>query len=286
MLALYAAGCQRVGQQATVASTSPPTQTQPSAVAPERSSSTTAAPVSLPPAGGPFSYQIGGAYPPPSGVTIVDRDHTAAPDPRVFSICYVNAYQAQPDAVTWWVTHHPDLLLRAADGSLVIDQQWHEPLFDIRTATRRDELMTIVGSWIDGCAARGYRAVEADNLDSYTRSTGLLSATDALSFGRLLADRAHRVRLSVGQKNAADLSAAARGVGFDFAVAEECQVYSECETYTATYGAHLIEIEYTDGPPSAFTTACGLHGKDASVVLRDRDVTPLGDARYVERWCP
>lgn len=273
VLALYAAGCERVGQQ-SVDADPPPT------------AAPVAAPVLLPPPGGRFSYQIGGAYPPPAGVTIVDRDHTTAPDPRVFSICYLNAFQAQPDAVTWWTTHHPDLLLRDAGGSLVIDQQWHEPLFDIRTATRQDELMTVVGSWVDDCAARGYRAVEADNLDSYTRSDGLLSANDALLLGRRLAERAHRARLSLGQKNAAELSAAARGLGFDFAVAEECQAYSECETYTAAYGAHLIEIEYTDGPSSAFTTACGLRGKDVSVVLRDRDVTPLGDPRYVERYCP
>lgn len=241
--------------------------------------------MSLPPVHGRFSYQISGAYPPPAGVSIVDRDHTDAADPTRFSICYVNAYQAQADAVRWWTDHHRDLLLRDAAGQLVIDQQWDEPLLDISTPTRRAALLEVVGGWFDECAQRGYRAVEADNLDSYTRSHGRLSAADALTFGQLLAGRAHRNHLSLGQKNAEELAAQAHRAGFDFAVVEECQVYSECDAYTAVYGRALIEIEYTDQPIEAFVTACRLRGATASVVLRDRQVTLPGDPAHVERWC-
>jgi hypothetical protein len=190
-----------------------------------------------PPVHGRFSYQIGSAYRPPDGVAIVDRDHTDSADPRVFSICYVNAYQAQSDAVDWWTGNRPDLLLRDSAGALIGDQQWSEPLFDISTSSRRAALLAVVGGWIDGCAARGYRAVEADNLDSYTRSEGHLSAGDALAYGHLLAARAHSDHLSIAQKNAPDLAAQARRAGFDFAVAEECQVYSECDAYTGSTGA-------------------------------------------------
>jgi hypothetical protein len=241
--------------------------------------------VSLPPPHGRFSYQISGAYTRPAAVTIVDRDHTDPPDPAAFSICYVNAYQAQPEAVGWWTSHHPDLLLRDANGNLVVDTQWNEPLFDISTSARRAELLGVVGGWLDGCAARGYRAVEADNLDSYTRAHSRLDAADALSYGHLLAGRAHRDGLALGQKNATDLSAHAHRLGFDFAIAEECQVYAECDAYTSVYGVHLIEIEYTDQPITAFTTACRLRGTTVSIVLRDRDVVPAGDPGHVERWC-
>lgn len=55
--------------------------------------------VRLPDAGEPFDYQLGGAYTPPTGVRTVVRDRTAAPAPGLYNICYVNAYQAQPDAV-------------------------------------------------------------------------------------------------------------------------------------------------------------------------------------------
>ncbi|MCL4288166.1 MAG: hypothetical protein KJ006_11045, partial [Thermoleophilia bacterium] len=52
-----------------------------------------------PPANAGFDYQIGGDYPLPAGVSVVSRDWfsgSPAPDPA-YSICYVNAFQTQPD---------------------------------------------------------------------------------------------------------------------------------------------------------------------------------------------
>jgi hypothetical protein len=253
--------------------------------APGRSDGASPTSVTLPPVHGRFSYQISGAYAPAAGVSIVDRDHTDAADPTRYSICYVNAYQAQADATGWWRAQHPELLLHDSAGQLVVDEQWDEPLLDISTAARRDGVLAVVGGWLDECARRGYRAVEADNLDSYTRSRGRLSVADVLAFGRLLAARAHHAKLSLGQKNAGELSAQAHRAGFDFAIAEECQVYSECDAYTDVYGRALIEIEYTDQPTAAFDTACRLRGATTSVVLRDRQVSTPDDAAHVERWC-
>lgn len=266
----------------------PPTHSASGAIAPSVAGSAPSVPtgVSVPPANGRFSYQIGGAFPPPAGVSIVARDHSDPPAPATFSICYINAFQAQADAVGWWAANHPDLMLRDPAGDLIMDREWDEPLLDISTERGRAELLGVVGAWIDGCAARGYRAVEADNLDSYTRSQGRVTVDDAMAFARMLTDRAHRNHLSLGQKNAADQAESARRVGFDFAIAEECQVYTECDAYTAAYGPHVIEIEYTDQPITAFTTACRLRGNVISVVLRDRAVAPPADARHVERWCP
>src|ERR1700712_3017928 len=66
----------------------------------------------LPPERGRFSYQIGGPYSAPSGTQIIDRDRTAPSVKGVYSICYVNAFQAQTGDVNWWEQHHPQLLLR------------------------------------------------------------------------------------------------------------------------------------------------------------------------------
>ena len=55
--------------------------------------STRAATVALPPTNGQFDYQIGGAYPPLSSVSIVDRDRSASPVADRYNICYVNAFQ-------------------------------------------------------------------------------------------------------------------------------------------------------------------------------------------------
>ncbi|MFE0250431.1 endo alpha-1,4 polygalactosaminidase [Streptomyces sp. NPDC059010] len=256
--------------------------------APDRSTAPSAtgpggeAEVELPEPGIGFDYQIGGAYPPPSGVEAVSRDRTAKPAPDVYNICYVNAFQTQPDAEGWWQDHHPDLLLRDADGTLVVDEDWDEALLDISTAAKRERLAGIVGKWIDGCAEAGFQAVEADNLDSHERSDGLLATDDDMAFGKLLAARAHAAGLAIGQKNAAGLARQGRDLGFDFAVAEECGQYDECGEYADAYDDRVFVIEYrADG----LAAACEEWGDRLSVVLRDLDVVPQGKARYRRRTC-
>ncbi|WP_031477383.1 endo alpha-1,4 polygalactosaminidase [Streptomyces bicolor] len=238
--------------------------------------------VELPEPGVAFDYQIGGSYPPPAGVRAVSRDRTAKPALGVYNVCYVNAFQAQPDAEGWWQDHHPDLLLRAADGELVVDEDWDEALLDISTAAKRERLARIVGEWIDGCAEAGFQAVEADNLDSNERSDGLLTAADDLAFGRLLVDRAHAAGLALGQKNAAGLARQARRLGFDFAVAEECGQYDECGAYADAYDDRVFVIEYrSDG----LAAACADWADRLSVVLRDLDVVKAGEDGYRRRTC-
>ncbi|GAA2881219.1 hypothetical protein Acy02nite_17030 [Actinoplanes cyaneus] len=236
-----------------------------------------------PPANATFDYQIGGAYTPPAGVTVVSRDSEAAPAAGIYNICYVNAFQAQPGAESWWKTNHPDLLLRDAKGNLVIDEDWDEPMLDFSTEAKRTALTGVVGGWMDQCAAKGYKAVEPDNLDSYTRSKGLLTQTQAIAYATSLATRAHAKGLAVGQKNTADLSSAnVKKIGFDFAVAEECAEYDECGAYTASYGNNVIVIEYSR---SGFTKACNSFGSRLSIVLRDVDVTTPGSGSYVHEAC-
>ena len=236
-----------------------------------------------PPANASFDYQIGGAYKPASGVTVVSRDHEASPAAGLYNICYVNAFQTQPDAASWWKSNHPDLLLRDSKGNLIIDQEWDEILLDYSTAAKRSALTAIVGGWIDGCASKGFRGLEPDNLDSYTRSKNLLTESQAVAYAASLTSYAHGKGLAVGQKNTADLSTAkARQAGFDFAVAEECADYDECGNYTATYGNNVIVIEYDQ---SQYTKACRSYGSTLSIVLRDLDVSAPGSGSYVFKSC-
>lgn len=115
----------------------------------------TTAAVTLPPIHGQFDYQIGGPYKPNASVTIVDRDMTVAPVPGVYSICYINAFQTQPNQKAWWTKNHPNLLLRA-NNKLVEDPDWPgEYILDTRTAQKRAALAKIVGAWIDQCASKG-----------------------------------------------------------------------------------------------------------------------------------
>jgi hypothetical protein len=271
---------------AAVPSSSPPASRAPSATVPPvavPSSTTRTNAWAPPPANGVFDYQIGESYAPAAGVTVVSRDHDASPAPGLYNICYVNAFQAQSDAASWWKAEHPDLLLRDAQGNLVVDGDWDEILLDYSSATKRAALTTVVGGWIDQCAAKGFKGVEPDNLDAYTRSHGLLTQSDAVAYAASLVSYAHDKGLAVGQKNTADLSAASAGqAGFDFAVAEECADFNECQNYTATYGTHVIVIEYTR---SQFLRACDAYGSTLSIVLRDVDVTAPGSDSYMYKAC-
>jgi hypothetical protein len=236
-----------------------------------------------PPANATFDYQIGEAYTPPAGVTVVSRDHDAAAAPGIYNICYVNAFQAQTGDASWWKTNHNDLLLHDKSGKLVIDKDWNEILLDYSTAAKRSALTTIVGGWIDQCAGKGFKGVEPDNLDSYTRSKSLLTESEAVAYAASLSAYAHGKGLAVAQKNDADLSTTqARSAGFDFAVAEQCADYDECQSYTATYGNHVIVIEYSQ---SKFTKACTAYGSTLSIVLRDVDVTAPGSGSYAFKTC-
>jgi endo-alpha-1,4-polygalactosaminidase (GH114 family) len=252
--------------------------------------------VSSPPANAKFDYQIGGPYTPASNVGIVVRDRLEAPATGKYNICYVNAFQSQPEDAKWWRKNHPDLLVKK-NGDYVIDPDWpDEYLFDVSTPEKRNALISIVGRWIDKCAKDGFEAVEADNLDSWTRSRKVLRKRHATAFATLLAERAHAAGLAIAQKNTTELaSVGVSKIGFDFAIVEECQIYSECKDYTDVYGNQVYEIEYNDNkrdgdgdpikPIDAFKAACKARGNAISIIYRDRDVLPRGKSRYEYKAC-
>ena len=262
----------------------------PSRAAPSRSSTPTKSPtpsasasrstpgtVQLPPLHADFDYQIGGAYPPPAGVRIVSRDRTASPAPGLYNICYVNAFQAQPDERASWPA---DLLLRDADGEVVVDEDWGEALLDIRTAAKRARVAARVNRWIDGCAAKGFDAVEPDNYDSYTRSDDLLTANDATAFISLLSRHAHARGLAIAQKNTVELAGLSKRTGLDFAIAEECAEYDECGEYAKAFDDRVIVIEYSDS--GLRRARSGFAGR-LSIVRRDVDVSTPGSSDYVRK---
>jgi hypothetical protein len=78
------------------------------------------------------------------------------------------------------------------------------------------------------CRAKGFDAVEPDNVDGYANRSGFpLRASDQLRFDRWVAGAVHAQGLAVALKN--DLGqAAALQPSFDFAVVEQCFQYREC----------------------------------------------------------
>lgn len=240
----------------------------------------------LPPKGGYFDYQLGGDYPPAVGVVVVARDWFAGtPEPGVYNICYINAFQTQPpDGDT-----RPDVRegWPAAVVSSFEDPDWPgEYVIDLSSPQLRATAAAFVGSMIDTCAQKGFDAVEFDNLDSYTRFDSLpFGQAEALDYAATITAAAHAKNLAVAQKNTAELTKqqARDQVGFDFAVVEECAEYDECRGYEDLYGIRILSIEYTvDG----MNEACRQFGAPVPVVRRDRDlVTPADPSYQFQKSC-
>jgi hypothetical protein len=220
--------------------------------------------VALPPVGAGFDYQIGGAYPLPAGVSVVSRDWRSRPAGD-YAVCYVNAFQSQPGE--GWPR---SLVLHDFE-----DPDWPgEFAIDISTGRTRTRAARHVERRVRGCAAKGFRAVEYDNLDSWTRYPDApFGRADAIAYARRLVRVAHRHGLAAAQKNTVELNGP-KLVGFDFAIAEECGRWRECGRYKRMYGQHVLAIEY--GRRDMRRT-CRVF---RSVVLRDLDVSPPSAPGY------
>jgi hypothetical protein len=248
-----------------------------------------------PPPDAGFDYQIGGDYRPAPGVSVVSRDWFSgrdAPGDR-YTICYVNAFQTQddeagvnrPDERSNWP---PWLVL----FSLGADPDWGgEYLIDLSSPAKRAAALHHVQPMVDRCTAKGFEAVEYDNLDSWTRFDGTPLAHDvpfgrraAVAYAELLTNYAHRRGLAVAQKNTPALGrrTARLRIDFDFAIAEQCGRYRECRSYSAIYGNHVLDIEYDR---AGFRRACASVGRRIAVVLRDVQVSTPSSARYRYRAC-
>ena len=240
-----------------------------------------------PPTSGYVDYQLGGAYPVPAGTTVVARDSTAKPAKGVYSICYINGFQTQPGEQKTWLKKHKALVL-FKNGKPVVDANWpDEYILNTSTPAKRKAIAKVIAPIIKNCAKKGFKAIEIDNLDSFTRSAGLLKAGNNRELAKLYATAAHSAGLAIGQKNSAEYAKDWRKkVGFDFAVAEECAVWDECGVYKETYGKRFIDIEYTDDLSSeAFGEACASTTRAPLMVLRDRDLQTPSSPDYAYQRC-
>ena len=246
---------------------------------PTAHASTSATAVALPPKHVPWDYQIGSVYPLPTGVRVVSRSHEDAAAPRAYNICNINAFQAQEHAEGDWDS---DLLLRDANGDVVYDKDWGEAVLDIRTDAKRQRIAAKLNTWIDECAANGYKAVEPDNYDSFTRFPKYLTADQAEALMKLLVAHAHEKGLAVAQKNTAELVRDRGSVGLDFAVVEECGRWDECGEFADAFDNNVFVVEYT---AKGMSKACSTWSSQLSIVRRDQDVAPKGASGYLRETC-
>jgi hypothetical protein len=109
-----------------------------------------------------------------------------------------------------------------------------------------DVLLPIMEARIANCAAKGFDAVDPDNVDGYTNDTGFpLTGADQIAYNKALADLAHKHGMSVGLKNDVDQIDALEPF-FDFVVNEQCHQYQECGAYSpfVDAGKAVLNVEY------------------------------------------
>ena len=104
----------------------------------------------------------------------------------------------------------------------------------------------IMKARLDMCAAKGFDAVEFDNVDGYQNRTGFpLTGADQLAYNVFLANQAHRRGLSAVLKN--DLGQIRALLPyFDFALNEQCHQYDECRRLRpfVNAGKAVFGVEY------------------------------------------
>lgn len=222
-----------------------------------------------------WQWQIGTVFSYPSNliqnVTVYDIDGfntsvstvTSLHGQGLKAICYISAgtwEDWRPDASSF-----PSLVKGNSNG-------WPgEKWLDIRSSAVRD----IMKARLDMCKAKGFDAVEPDNIDGYSNSTGFpLTATDQISFNRFLAAEAHARGMSVMLKN--DVDQIGQLVGdFDMALNEECYDYNECSGYRQFVGANkaVFITEYNNFSGS---TCSGANTEHFNLIYRDLDLTAAG----------
>jgi hypothetical protein len=146
-----------------------------------------------------------------------------------------------------------------------------ERWLDIR---RIDLLAPIMLARLDECAAKGFDAVEPDNMEIYTNDTGFpLTYEDQLRYALWLAEESHKRGLAIGQKNAPDQTKDLVEI-YDFAITEDAFYHGWAEDMLPYIeaGEPVFAAEYTD-LPGDFEEFCRKSQElGFSTILKHRDL--------------
>jgi hypothetical protein len=146
-----------------------------------------------------------------------------------------------------------------------------ERWLDIR---RIDLLGPIMRHRLDLCKAKGFDAVEPDNIDGYTNDTGFpLTYQDQLAYNRWFAAEAHARGLPIGLKNDADQVADLLPY-FDWALTEDCFDQGWCDQVVpfVNAGKAVFAAEYTDTGMTLARFCPQANALNFNAILKHRDL--------------
>ena len=135
-----------------------------------------------------------------------------------------------------------------------------------------EKLAPIMLARLDLCKAKGFDAVEPDNMEVHTNNTGFpLTYEDQLKFALWLADESHRRGLAIGVKNSQD-QVKDLLKHFDFAITEDAFYYGWAREMLPFIkaGKPVFAAEYTD-LPGDFAAFCEQSSQlNFSTILKKR----------------
>ncbi len=140
----------------------------------------------------------------------------------------------------------------------------------------------ILAARLNRCKAKGFHAVEPDNLDGYEADTGFpLTRADEVRFIRWLAAQAHQRGLSIGLKNVPEL-VPALVAHMDWALTEDCFDQGWCASLRPfiAAGKAVFAVEYTDTGIDFAAFCARAKQLKLSPLLKRRSLTPWS------RRCP
>jgi len=244
----------RPSEDSTPTPTPTPTETEPTPTPTETTPTPTPTETTPPPTGEwwvptqgeRFQYQLQGTIDTNVDVGIFDIDGADVPVSKIntihsngdHAVCYVSAGSYE----NWRLDadRFPDEVIGRSNG-------WPgENWIDVRAL---DDLIPIMEDRAAICKAKGFDAIEWDNVDGYTNNTGFpLTGADQLAYNKALADVAHDIGLGVGLKNDIEQLEELEPF-FDFAVNEECVQYNECDEYQPFTDSDkaILHVEYDTG---------------------------------------
>lgn len=136
---------------------------------------------------------------------------------------------------------------------------------------RNQAIRPIMQARFQMCKDKGFDAVEPDNIDGYSNSTGFpLTAADQITYNTWIANAVHALGLTVALKNDNDQVNQLLPL-FDFAIVEECVQYSECKTMSpfVNSGKAVFAAEYKNSSNTCST----LNGLNFNGAIFDMDLT-------------
>lgn len=122
------------------------------------------------------------------------------------------------------------------------------------------------------CHAKGFDAVEPDNLDAFNNNVSV-TETDNVNYDLAIAGLAHGMSMSIGVKNllpAVTSSEASTILStFNWVLAEQCYEYSECSSYTpfVSAGKAVWDVEYGRSPDCASAAQSHINAQERDLSL-------------------